>query len=285
MLQKAPQITVDHDNIFINDKMKRESTVQLFTNLISTLKQPYTICLDAPWGGGKSTFINMWSKYLENNNYVTLHFNAWENDFTSEPFISLISEINNQLVLKTDKEPEVIKDYKEKLVKSGAMIIKKSIPLAVKLLTLNTLEAEDLKDMVDASETKAISDFLSKTAEEQINSYEDNKNIRDNFKTLLSDFAKQVIELEEKNSPIVLFIDELDRCKPSYTIELLEHIKHIFNLEKFVFILAVDKEQLKHSIKSYYGQGLDAESYLKKFFDIDLRLPTNADKSYITHLA
>ena len=284
MLKKVEQIEINNENIFLNDKLKRRETVELFTNLIRTIEQPFTICLDAPWGGGKTTFIEIWSKYLEEQNFVTLHFNAWENDFTNEPFISLVSEIGEQLSIKNPETITTMQKYKDNVFEMGGKLIKKTIPLAVKLATLNTLEIDDLKEIVEKDDTKAISDFLSKTAEEQISNYGENKDIRNSFKETLSAFAQKIIEDEGKNTPIIVFIDELDRCNPAYAIELLENIKHVFNLDNFIFILSIDKAQLKHSIRSFYGEGLNAEGYLKKFIDIDLRLPFLVDKNYLYNL-
>lgn len=284
MLQKVPIVEVARDNIFINDKMKRKDTVELFTNLISTVHQPFTICLNAPWGGGKTTFIKMWEKYLEKNNYISLYFNAWENDFSNEPFVSIVSEISMQLSDIATQDEETIKTVVQELKEKGVNLFYKTLPLSVKLLTLNTLDSDDIKDMFEGREEKAIADFLSKVTEEQIQNYENSKSIREDFKNTLSSFAQTIIDNEGKNKPIVFFIDELDRCKPSYTIELLENIKHIFNIENFIFILSVDKQQLQSSIKATYGQGIDSETYLRKFFDIDLKLPFFADKDYLTHL-
>lgn len=284
MLQKVPVMDVEKDNIFRNDKMKREHTIELFTDLISTVNQPFTICLNAPWGGGKTTFIKMWEKYLEQNNYISLYFNAWENDFSNEPFVSIFSEISMQLSDIATQDEETIKTVVQELKEKGVNLFNKTLPLAVKLLTLNTLDSDDIKDMFEGSEEKAIADFLSKMTEEQIQNHENSKSVREEFKNILSNFAQTIIDNERKNKPIIFFIDELDRCKPSYTIELLENIKHIFNIENFIFILSVDKQQLQSSIKAAYGQDIDSETYLKKFFDIDLKLPFFADKDYLTHL-
>ncbi|MCX0443707.1 KAP family NTPase [Aeromonas veronii] len=63
-----------------------------------------------------------------------------------------------------------------------------------------------------------------------------------------------------------MLIDELDRCRPSYAVEMLETIKHIFDIPKVVFVLATDTEQLQHAIKVIYGGGFDAQTYLGRFF-------------------
>jgi hypothetical protein len=72
---------------------------------------------------------------------------------------------------------------------------------------------------------------------------------------------------------IVIIIDKLDRCRPTYAVQLLERIKHLFDVEGIVFVLGIDREQLSHSIKALYGSEFDAIGYLKRFIDLDYRLP------------
>ena len=57
----------------------------------------------------------------------------------------------------------------------------------------------------------------------------------------------------EKAEKLVIFIDELDRCKPSFAIEMLERIKHYFDDERIIFVVSLNKEQLIHTISNYYG--------------------------------
>ncbi len=80
--------------------------------------------------------------------------------------------------------------------------------------------------------------------------------------------------MSKDGKPLVVVIDELDRCRPSYAVELLEVAKHFFSVDHVVFVLALDRSQLAHSVKVLYGEGFAAEGYLGRFFDADLRLPT-----------
>lgn len=77
----------------------------------------------------------------------------------------------------------------------------------------------------------------------------------------------------EKAEKLVIFIDELDRCKPSFAIEMLERIKHYFDDERIIFVVSLNKEQLIHTISNYYGSEFDAARYLNRFFDISVNLP------------
>ena len=85
----------------------------------------------------------------------------------------------------------------------------------------------------------------------------------------------------ELDYPAFILIDELDRCRPSYAVEMLETIKHIFDIPKVVFVLATDTEQLQHAIKVIYGDGFDAQNYLGRFFMRRFNLPLVSTKVFI----
>ncbi|MFR6272801.1 P-loop NTPase fold protein [Blautia sp.] len=98
----------------------------------------------------------------------------------------------------------------------------------------------------------------------------------------------------ERTQKLIIFIDELDRCKPTFAIEMLERIKHYIEDNHTIFVVSVNKEQLVHTISNYYGSGFDATRYLNKFFDENVNLPemssyskrtvecgnTNTEKTY-----
>ena len=79
--------------------------------------------------------------------------------------------------------------------------------------------------------------------------------------------------IQEKGNRLIIFIDELDRCKPDYAIRLLERIKHYFDDERITFVFSVNLTQLQWTVKSYYGNSFDATGYLEKFFDLLFTLP------------
>lgn len=74
-------------------------------------------------------------------------------------------------------------------------------------------------------------------------------------------------------APIVIVIDELDRCRPDYALAVLEVIKHFFAVPKVHFILGINGEALESSVRARYGVDVDAESYLRKFINASFSLP------------
>lgn len=85
----------------------------------------------------------------------------------------------------------------------------------------------------------------------------------------------------EKRKPLVVFIDELDRCRPTYAIEVLEIAKHLFAVDGVVFVLGVNRSELAESVKAVYGASFNAEGYLHRFFDLDIRLPSPNREAFI----
>ncbi|WP_430869657.1 KAP family P-loop NTPase fold protein [Cupriavidus basilensis] len=105
----------------------------------------------------------------------------------------------------------------------------------------------------------------------------------DDFRQTLSAIVDS-LENSGKNLPIFFFIDELDRCRPTYAIELLETVKHIFGVEGIYFAIATDTEQLAASIKSVYGTEFSSSRYLKRFFHAEYTFPELENYDYATHL-
>ena len=83
------------------------------------------------------------------------------------------------------------------------------------------------------------------------------------FKAKLTKLANT----SENSAPLVVIIDELDRCRPSYALEMLERVKHLFDVPNVVFIFFVYAPALLSAVRKTYGQDIDPSEYLRKFFE------------------
>lgn len=111
--------------------------------------------------------------------------------------------------------------------------------------------------------------------------YENKRNKLITFKKELSDFIEEAVP----NKPLVFIVDELDRCRPDYAVEILERIKHFFSIKGIVFVLSIYKAQLCNAIRGHYGSDLiDAEEYLRRFIDVEYLLPEPDVESYCKYL-
>lgn len=75
------------------------------------------------------------------------------------------------------------------------------------------------------------------------------------------------------NTPLIFVVDELDRCKPTFALELLEVVKHFFSTPNVHFLVVTHVEQLENSVRYAYGINEQAGSYLQKFYDVKVKLP------------
>ncbi|MCD3298235.1 P-loop NTPase fold protein, partial [Clostridium botulinum] len=142
-----------------------------------------------------------------------------------------------------------------------------------KLLTNGLLDLSkfNLREFNEKEITKLMGDIAQLSVQQIV----EEKEIRSTFINQLEDY------MNNSNSNIVFFIDELDRCRPSFAIELLEVIKHLFNIKKITFVISVDKEQLSYSISTLYGQKMDSDGYLRRFFDLEYKIPVTDKRAYI----
>ncbi len=261
MISKLGDVDIKTGHAFDGCKLNRKKYAEILTQIVSQYNQGCVLAINGEWGTGKTTFVKMWKQYLEDDKFHTLYFNAWENDFISDPLIGFIGEFKElNIDNKLDTELNNVTTNASKIAFS---LIKGYI---------------NLKTGSDVAKTfKECTDLLSKEFE----NYEDQKNSIEGFRTALEAFIKGC----KTRKPIIFFVDELDRCSPSYAVKVLERIKHLFSIPNIVFVLSVDKKQLCNAIKGYYGsESLDAENYLKRFIDIEYNLPEPSYEDFCNYL-
>ncbi|MGZ0078174.1 KAP family P-loop NTPase fold protein [Methylomonas sp. YC3] len=270
-------IEIIEGNPFANDELNRKGSAEVLTQFVLSADKSLVICIDAPWGQGKTTFLRMWEQHLKDNKIPTIYFNAWENDFTDDALVSLIGEIGfaiDKLAEHGDREKAY--EYLDTAKKLGVGLLKKSIPVAAKILTAGALDLDQVTE-------QAISTLSEAVAKEQLEKYEKSKVSLKAFRNSLKNLASSFAATNDKK-PLIFIIDELDRCRPNFSIELLEKAKHFFNVENIVFVLGADKDQLSHSIKAVYGTGIDANGYLRRFIDFDYLLPPPEKNVFVKSL-
>lgn len=250
----------------------------------------YVLNLDANWGAGKSFFLNRFKQHLEFHGHIAVYVNAWENDHSDDPFMTVVDEIQTELSSRIEavNGPEAALKKTSALRKSAAKIIGGAVYSGGKHLITRYIgkeAADGLKELFpgdseDGKESdgehgkiiteamrKSITSAVDAAGEEVLAQFRQQKEVQKRFQEQLKGLGREVLAQNEISSPIFILIDELDRCRPSYAIELLERVKHIFSLENFVYVLGTDARQLANAIKGVYGSEFDGERYLKRFVD------------------
>ncbi|MDK0684670.1 P-loop NTPase fold protein [Clostridium perfringens] len=261
---------------FEEDMYNRRIIAENLTKIIASQNNSIVISLDSEWGTGKTTFVTMWKNMLDsdenyNSKFKTLYFNAWENDYIKDPLLAIFSEMEKQIHEEDSDFEKNLNKVKSKLKPFGKAVVS----TGVKLVTAGILNLDGI-NLGNFNEQELIK-LSEKLGELSIKEISVDKTIRAKFKEEMSSYQKEI------DKKIIFFIDELDRCRPTFAIELLEVIKHLFNIENIIFILSIDKEQLSHSVTTIYGQGADTLGYLRRFFDLDYKLPKINLEAYINN--
>ena len=280
MSQEIPRLSANTreyvgTNAFDNDKLERRQLAEKFTTYLDRLNDGAVLAIDAPWGEGKTWFARNWEADLKEKNYKTIYIDAFEQDYVDEPFILLASELME--IIKENGSASDSKKFKTSATKIAKSTLSIGSKVGMNLATRVLLGNIDLNDEIEKSIGEvgsSAADGISKYIEDKFDNYKNEKEANEEFKNVLTTYALK----QEK--PIVIFIDELDRCKPNFAVSLIERIKHYFDVPNVVFILLLNKEQLENAIKGVYGINTDASKYLDKFINFYFNLPKNNTSEY-----
>ena len=252
------------------DLLNRENLAENFTKVIlSQNAKVYSI--NAPWGAGKTYFLKFIEKSCRNHNIPFIQYNIWETDYLDNPLKSILNEFLN-LILTLECNNYITDEIKEL-----AQATKKCTSKFIECVRTFGFHFDWIIPTTDG--TSSIQMGISKAPSENRDEYDKMKSLKEEIKKNL----KKIISNIPSNK-IVIAIDELDRCRPDYAIKTLEIIKHFFDIDKLVFILAIDKEQLKNTVKVLYGVKANTDCYLKKFVDIEYLLPKPDINNFIAYL-
>ena len=270
---------------------KRQELAERFTQYLNTRDtedHAFPVNLNGAWGTGKTFFVYNWKLLVEEQGHIGIKIDAWESDYLDDPLTIIIAEVIDQLSELTRKDGFY---EQEKKVVHFAAQLKGSAPKLLKSLLGKLIGDEGSKELLELFESVVGSAMSAKD-------YKSNLNIGDlgleatrahiRHKQFAKDFKREVQKLVEFAQPdtpkkkVFIFIDELDRCRPTYAIEMLETVKHLFDIPNFVFVFSTDTKQLQHSIKAVYGQDFDSHEYLSRFFEQRLTLPEPDFFEFIT---
>lgn len=251
------------------DLLGRHTEIENLSPVLLNAQSPLVFAVDAPWGGGKTTFFRLWQHYLTHENKVSLYLNAWESDFAEDPLLPMLSMLDRWLSNQSNKP--AVRAAWEKAKTYAPGILKSTAVAAAKAATFGALD-------LDKEYEKIASELTGGAVGSLIDSFNVKQKSLERFKVQL---GKALEALPEGQENLILFVDELDRCKPTYSIEVLERIKHLFDIDRLVFVLAINRDQLCKSLQGVYGPSFDGAHYLKRFIDLDYHLRLIDIKAYV----
>lgn len=242
------------------DQMKRLILNAPDSNLV--------FALDDIWGSGKTSFVKMLQSelFLNHSDQIdVIYFDSFENDYQSDPFISISSELYALLKSKGADVEYIASDILQAAKRIGARVLTGGAKIALSTATAGIVNGHVL-DAAGQLITDSISGEIESFVENKIKSMEQEKKSIVDFKLALE---KIYIDTNRKT---LIIIDELDRARPDYSLELLEKIKHLFSVKGLVFLLVMNREQFEKGIAYRYGD-INTNLYLNKFIHYWFTLP------------
>lgn len=243
------------------DYLGRNKKISKLIDILNSLTNNIVISVDGNWGTGKTIFvkqlelINKKDKLNVSNieaiqkfkdNYIVFYYNAWENDMHDSPLLSLIYNLINAYP----------KEKKQTI--DGKIQMPFNLKELLKTITGNSVDLDKVTSFEDISK--------------EIFTVEEKRNA-------LNQLLRNIIPEDKK---LLFIVDELDRCKPSFAVHLIETLKHFFSNDNIVFIVSTNNEQLSYTINNYYGANFDGYSYLNKFYDLIIELDEIDKEKYLS---
>ncbi len=257
--------------------VKRNDTINTFIRLLNSVTTNTYLSIDGRWGSGKTIFI----RQLEQLNYMDLedtesqqlitsggldesaieifqtkylayYYNAWQNDDHKDPIQSLLFNLIHDFQIKDG--------LKEMAKNATKQVVKDSLLSGAKTLSRGLIDLDSLKNV------------------KTLNSLADDITTSSERKRAVSDIISSLLPEGKK---LLFLIDELDRCAPTFAVNMLEAVKHYYDNDNIVFVISTNNTQLAHTVRKYYGSDFDGAKYLNRFYDLVFDLPEINSKDFI----
>lgn len=240
------------DSIYKNDKLNRERFCKSVVNVIDkniNNDNGLFLSINGGYGSGKTTTMRFIEDELKfKDNYIVVNYNTWLNNIYNDPLMPILYNIVQSLKEKCSKD-------KLEAVKNSA----KNIFIFLAKFGKNIFQN---KTGIEIPKIEEKENFFNEMIA---------------FEEAIKNFKDLIVKIIGTDKKIILLVDEIDRCLPDYSIQILEKIHHLFNIKGFATIIAVDKKQLEKTIEIIFGQNTNICGYLARFIDYEFDLPNNND--------
>ena len=242
---------VDHGDPWADDLLNRKETATRLVELLQGQRNSLRVSVDGGWGSGKTFFLRRLHATLEDRGCRVCYVDVSQSDFTRSHLTTLLNSVRPWL----DSDMGLLKRSWHKVFRFFKRRQSEQTTLGLNLGLL-TVQHEFGYSFDD-------DDRLQETLRA--------------FKGQLQQVAQR--GLEESGLPTLIIIDELDRCRPGYALEVLQAVRHLFDVPGVTFIFGVNRSELVESLKLACGN-IDVETYLQKFFDLSFSLPRTGLAKY-----
>lgn len=249
---------------------------------------PASIGIYGDWGSGKSSLMKMCQERLvqKDKNIKCIYFNGWlfesYEDAKTALLSSIIDEIREDERFK-DKVKDVIEGISESIdkFKLAQFALKTGLDFAaggglatflgLSIGTITKNVAKNVANQASAVDTEKLSGMVDNVKDKL-----DKKELRESIRKFQDSFA-DLIE-KSKMSRLVIFIDELDRCRPDTILDTLEAMKLFMFTGKVAFVIGADERHITYAVKNKFVdiEGIQiniGQEYLEKLIQYPIRIP------------
>ncbi|MDN3378353.1 MULTISPECIES: P-loop NTPase fold protein [unclassified Pseudoalteromonas] len=269
------------------DFLNFNETAESIKDLITEKElMPISVGVFGDWGAGKSTILELTKASLETDEqeYIQVHFDAWTFQGYDDAKAALLETIASTLVKKAADDKNLSAKAKEfagridkirlmgLLMDGGAALA--GIPTIggiQKIMGLfsggddGELDVDDVKGAVDGAKDVA---KKNKGLIKDKKSFSPPKEIKE-FRKAYSDLLK------EFDKPLIVYVDNLDRCSPFNAISTLEAIRLFLFLPNTAFVIAADEDMIRLAVPEYHKGASQRHQtdYLDKLIQIPVHVP------------
>ncbi|WP_406855123.1 P-loop NTPase fold protein [Alsobacter sp. KACC 23698] len=228
---------INTTDLWSGDNLARKDVSAFFLKLTENSEGPTSIRISAKYGSGKTFLLDRFAIEAINQGHIVIKYNAWENDFVDDAQSSLCATIISEL--RCAYPDEIDNDKAGLAANIFPVLACSAVGIAPGLGLASTEALKFVKTKIEAIEKARIG-------------------ITNTRKALESISTKQ---------KILVIVDELDRCRPDFTIKIIECIKHLFAARGVIFFASLNTESLTASATSVHGRELDVRGYCERLFD------------------
>jgi len=228
---------------------------------------PLVVALDEPWGTGKTVFAKRFERLAQENGFKPIYFDAFKGDYDPDVFVALAAAVIGELGSKGDDA----RGFREQATGVAKVVGRVALKGLVRAATGGVLKVTDISEAHDEMVQEIASEAeveLDKLIDARLSNSRAEKTAFEQFSASL-----EKIVSSGGGKPIVFIVDEIDRCRPDYSLSILEVAKHFFSVNGVHFLIMSQLSYLASCVSSRYGGRVDANSFLEKFVQVRVTFP------------
>ncbi len=225
---------------------------------------PVSIGIFGNWGAGKSSLLKLIEHDLEESSedFIVIKFDAWLYQGYDDSRAALLEVIASSLIEETKENENLFKKTKKLLSRVDGIRALGLLMEGGALLTgtptggVISRATNALSGLTDGVQGQAEIDSATGTAQDAVEHAQgllkESKEVKSPPQQIDAFREEYSVILEELDKPLVVVIDNLDRCLPQNAIHTLEAIRLFLFLTNTAFIIAADEEMIRSAVSNYF---------------------------------